>query len=422
MDNIPLVVSVLSGVALVVGLAAESALSNYSHSKLERMLQGDDRLRRITSHLKRFDSFALSFSLFNALMTVLFVGAAFGHMQGEADWQQSIGTFLAIFCALGFGLYGLVRGVVALLAERTLVRLMGFIVVIGTMMTPISSPLRAICGFLGRLMGAAPEATEEEEAMEEILDAVAEGEAEGVLQETAADFIENIIEFKDRVVREVMTPRTSVNCISADESFDAALKVIRDASHSRFPVYVENRDNISGILYVKDLLRNISALEDGSVTLSEISRKPVFVPETKKVSDLLQEFQQAKVQIAIVIDEFGGTSGLVTVEDIVEEIVGELEDEFDEDTPRNTIHHISENIVELDAAIEIEFLNEQLGVSIPEAGDYETLGGFLSSALGKVPSTGENVGLDGLLFDVTEADERRVKRVRLTFQLHEKGA
>lgn len=414
LDNLPLVVSVLSGIALVVGLAAESALSNYSHSKLERILAGDDRLRGITSHLKRFDSFALSFSLFNALMTVLFVGSLFAVVRGDEAWRDERWPFVVIFLALGFGLYGLVRGVVALLAEATLIRLMGFIVFIGTVMTPVASPLKATCAFVGRLLGAEPEGTDEEEAMEEILDAVAEGEAEGVLEEAAADFIENIIEFTDRVVREVMTPRTSINCLEADSPFEVAIEIIRDGSHSRFPIYEENRDNISGILYVKDLLRNLKDLESGKKTLSDVARKPVFVPETKKVSDLLQEFQQAKVQIAIVIDEFGGTSGLVTVEDIVEEIVGELEDEFDEDTQKNAIHHVGENVVELDAAIEIEFLNEQLGVAIPEAGDYETLGGFLSSALGKVPSEGENVGIDGLSFDVTEADERRVKRVRLT--------
>ncbi len=414
MDNIPLVVSVLSGVALVVGLAAESALSHYSHSKLERMLAGDDRLRGITSHLKHFDSFALSFSLFNALMTVLFVGSLFAVVRGEESGSSDIGAFIVIFLVLGFGLYGLVRGVVALLAEATLVRLMGFIVFIGTVMIPVSSPLKGACSFVGRLLGAEPEGTDTEEAMEEILDAVAEGEAEGVLEEAAADFIENIIEFTDRVVREVMTPRTSIHCLAADSTFEVAMEAVREASHSRLPLYEENRDNIMGVLYVKDLLRNLKELEAGEKTLTDVARKPIFVPESKKVSDLLQDFQQAKVQIAIVIDEFGGTSGLVTVEDIVEEIVGELEDEFDEDTQRNAINRLGENVVELDAAIEIEFLNEQLGVAIPDDGDYETLGGFLSSALGKVPSEGENVDLDGISIDVTEADDRRVKRVRLT--------
>ena len=411
MDILPLVVSILSAGGLILGLAAESALTSYSHNKLERLLGDEERHARVSAKLKNYDLLVLTLGFYNTFMTVLLVMSIHTAWRGLAADRTELIVFAVTFAILGIGLYGLLRCIVAQVAERTLVLLLEFIAMIGRVLGPVARSVQVVAGAVAHLIGAEKEPVDD--AVEDILDAVAEGEAEGVLEERDADLIEKIIEFKDSVVREVMTPRTQLACIEKDARFDDVVALIAEHGHSRIPVFDGNRDNIVGIVYVKEVLANVDAVRNGTSAIAALMHKPVFVPETKNVSDLLHEFQQARVQIAIVLDEFGGTSGLVTVEDIVEEIVGELEDVADGADGVNEIARLDENEVELDAQIDIDYLNEQLNLSIPDDGDYETLGGFLSATLGKVPKKGENVVLDGVSFEVTDADERKVKRVRL---------
>lgn len=224
--------------------------------------------------------------------------------------------------------------------------------------------------------------------------------------------IEKIMEFRDVQVNEVMTPRTDLFCIEVETTMEETLKIAKRTSHSRIPVYSGNRDTIVGILYLKDLLRRIDNGNLASVTLREIMRKPLFTPETKFISDLLREFQASKIHIAIVVDEYGGTSGIATIEDLLEEIVGEIQDEYDaeEEVP---LKRIAEDTVDVDAKFHIDELNRELGLDLPEGDGFETLGGFVFSQLGKVPRVGDNFRHGPVEFTVLDADERRINRLQL---------
>lgn len=408
-DGLALALTLASGGLSALAIAADAALQHYSHSKLEKRVEDSERLQALALRLKDFDALALSLSLFQALCAVGFLGSL-------AVWRgiesaSLLPTFLMALGVYVIALQGLLRAVVARAAESVLLALMGFIEIVHRSLAVIRVPVSFIGYALGRSFGAPVMTTEQEEAVEDILDAVAEGEAEGHIEEGAADFIENIMEYKDRIVREVMTPRTAMVCAPRDATVDEVLALVAEHGYSKLPIYGDNRDDVVGVVFLKDLVR---AGERGSVPAESFARKAFFVPETKKISELLREFQGQKSQIAIVLDEFGGTSGLVTVEDIVEEIVGELEDEFDAVDDGEGIRRLDDRNYEIDAKTPIDTINELLPVAIPEDGEYETVGGFLAAKLGKVPETGEQFEMEGLEFVVTAADERRVDRVKIT--------
>lgn len=252
------------------------------------------------------------------------------------------------------------------------------------------------------------EVDDKEEARDEILSAALAGENEGVIDEATKDVIENLIEFRDADVSEVMTPRIDIVSVDKDDDFESMLAVILEHERSRIPVTEGSLDKIVGVLLVKDLLR---AVHDRSIEPTSLIRKAHFVPETKRVADLLKELRHKKVHMAIVADEYGGTAGLVTIEDLIEEIIGEIDDEHDkeEGVP---LRRLSENLVDADAKTRIDQLNEEFAnIKIPEDEDVETLGGFIALRLGRIPAQGDRVELNGASFEVTEADERRVTRV-----------
>lgn len=256
----------------------------------------------------------------------------------------------------------------------------------------------------GRWQSDLPFVTEEE-----ILTLVDAGEEEGVIEQDEKQMIASIFKLDNTLVREVMVPRIDMVTLQDDAPLSHALEVVISAGHSRIPVYKDNIDNIAGLLYAKDLLE-VWRDRKHDVDLAAILRPPLFVPETKKLDDLLKELQQTKVHLAIVVDEYGGTAGLVTIEDVVEEIVGEIQDEYDDE---ETVYRaISEDEFEVDARIDMDDLNEVLGSDLPtELGD--TLGGFIYSQLGKVPSPGEEVVADGLRFEVLSVDEQRIEKIRI---------
>jgi CBS domain containing-hemolysin-like protein len=251
---------------------------------------------------------------------------------------------------------------------------------------------------------------------EEILTAVEEGEREGVLLKSELSMIEAIIRFRDRSVSEVLTPRTEIVALEIGTAIPECVRVAQDCGHSRIPVYRDNKDAIVGILYVKDLLKFWDERDD-EFRLEDVIRKAHFVTETKKVSELFQEFKTQRFHIAIVQDEFGGTSGLITIEDIVEDILGEIEEEFHSGDEPQRLVRLRDDLFEIDARFPVDEFNAELGaelsVHIPEDGGVETLGGFLFSSMGKLPEPGETHRFGPLRFEVLEADERMVKRLRI---------
>ena len=296
-----------------------------------------------------------------------------------------------------------------------------------------ASFVRAASGILG---GEAPR-TSSDILEEEILSAAEEGEREGLLASPEIDMIESIIAFGNVEVSEAMTPRTEMVCLDLDDPLEENLRTAIECGHSRIPVYRGTKDNITGILYVKDLLRYWPGLravaerprsDDGRATanggfpfrLEDLVRKPHFVPLVKKIGELFQEFKTQRFHIAIILDEFGGTLGLITIEDIIEEIVGEITDEH-EKVGKPRLKRLGPNAVEVDASVRIADLNDQLGIDLPEGEAYDTVGGFLSSHMGKIPGPGEAFEHDSVRFEVTSADARRIRRLRLTWSEKAEG-
>ena len=237
------------------------------------------------------------------------------------------------------------------------------------------------------------------------------GEAEGILEEEEGELIHSIIEFGDTCVNEVMTPRPDIVAIAAEATVREAREIMIESKYSRLPVYREQIDNVEGTIYVRDLLQRwAEGDEDGSI--SPLVRPVYFIPETKPVSDLLKEMQKANAQVAMVIDEYGGVSGLVTVEDILEEIVGEIEDEDIAGEELKEIVEHEDGGYEVTGSTEIGKIERLFDMEI-EADDFTTIAGLVINESGKVPEAGEQLHFRGLQVEVLEADERRINRLRV---------
>ena len=223
--------------------------------------------------------------------------------------------------------------------------------------------------------------------------------------------IENVLELSDSAADEIMTPRTDIIAIEVNSDLNSILETITTAGHTRLPVYEENIDNITGFIYAKDLLSHIGK-DTADFKLRDKLRQPYFVPETKPLRELLHEFQNRKQHIAVVLDEYGGTAGIVTIEDILEELVGEITDEYEEKPPK-PIKRIDKNTLVIDARTYIDDLNDQCQLNLPEDEDYDTVGGFVFSHLGYIPKTGEIFDYEDLRFTITSAETRRIKRLKI---------
>ncbi|MGE4601417.1 MAG: hemolysin family protein [Planctomycetota bacterium] len=301
------------------------------------------------------------------------------------------------------------------IGDRIVVRLIPVLDALEKLLSPVTASFRAARRALLRLIGGRADRSDQDLAEAGIRAAVALGEREGLLEQGEKSMIESVLQFCDAEVVEVMTPRTDMVCFEASDTVEEAIPKAIACGHSRIPIYRKDVDEIIGVLYVKDLLRY--AADEGlrSLRIEKVVRKIHFVPETKELNDLLGEFRSERFHIAVVLDEYGGTSGLVTIEDILEEIVGEIEDEYDT-AGRDQIRKIDDLTWDLDGRTSILDVNKSLGARIPESDDYETVAGFLFSALGHIPREGEELGTDRVLFKVTRADDRKIKRVRARVQ------
>tara|TARA_B100000085_G_C18524959_1_gene505369 strand:+ start:105 stop:1361 length:1257 start_codon:yes stop_codon:yes gene_type:complete len=274
------------------------------------------------------------------------------------------------------------------------------------------APLRWVANGVVRLVGAdLPNGfTDGEVSEEELLAFAEEAAASDAINEDERHLIEQVIEFGDTVTHEVMIPRPDIIAVNEHASIEEAIDLVIGKGFSRLPVFQDNIDDIVGIVYSKELMR---ALRDGdkSQTVNQIMRHPIFVPESKKISQLLREMQAEKSHIAIVIDEYGGTAGLVTLEDLIEEVVGEIVDEFDIEPPM--IERLSNGNLRVNGRANLDDLDAILDIDLPE-GDWSTVGGLIFNTLGHVPQIGETVELNGHHFLVERIQGRRIARVLFT--------
>ena len=254
---------------------------------------------------------------------------------------------------------------------------------------------------------------------EQLLKSIEHSQREGGIPAEAAEMLENVVEFRTTDVGEIMTPRTDVEGIELTDDLQEIRKFVLECGRSRIPVYTENIDHILGILYVKDLVAFFGADANG-FNLRNIVRQPIVVPDTKPVQELLVDFQQSEVHMAVVIDEYGGTAGIVTIEDVIEEIVGEIRDEHDDaaaDVPK--LVKINDGLIEVDGRYNIDDLNDELSLQLPEDEEYDTLAGFVLAQLGHVPVIGEVLDMKEIRFKTLEASATQIKRLSIEYSLHE---
>lgn len=243
-----------------------------------------------------------------------------------------------------------------------------------------------------------------EKEIEQLID---EGEERGLISEDEGEMIQGIFSFRDTIAREIMVPRTDAVYARSDCKITDIIQLILQSGHSRIPIYHDSIDNITGTLHAKDLL-DYWGKED--VDVSSIVRPPYFIPETKKISEVLKDLRGNKSHMAIVIDEYGGTAGILTLEDIIEEIIGEIMDEYDAE--ENLIVEQDDHSISVNARLDTEDLEDHLDIELPE-GEFESVGGFVISLLGRVPAVGETVRFQNLEMEIEAANNRKIERIKI---------
>jgi magnesium and cobalt exporter, CNNM family len=303
-------------------------------------------------------------------------------------------------------------------AERFALTLAAPVDVLGRILGPVVAFLTGTTRWVTRLLGA-DVSTEAQITAEELRLIVERGGEQGILEAEEEQMINAVIELGDRRLHEVMVPRIAIVSLPASATIDEAIDLLVEEGHSRVPVYETSNDEIVGILYAKDLLPFLKSGSASRPALRSLLRTPVFVPESMSIDDLLHEFQRRKVHIAIVLDEYGGTAGLVTIEDLLEEIVGEIQDEYDEEEP--LVERIGDDRARIDGRASVEDLLDLWDIKTPleDDSEYDTVGGLVYHRIGGVPTPGDEIRVDGLRLTVESTDGRRVGKVMV---VHERPA
>lgn len=286
-------------------------------------------------------------------------------------------------------------------------------------LTFVAAATRPVVKFLSlstngvlRIMGIDPHADEETVTEEEIRMMVDVGGEKGVIEDSQKEMIDNIFEFDDIDVADIMTHRTDMVCVDVEEGLSEAVKLSIENGFSRIPVYEEDPDNIIGIIYVKDFLKYVGTSLPKTKSIRDIMREAYYVPETKRCGELFSEMTEKRVQMAVVVDEYGGTAGIVTLEDVLESIVGNIQDEYDQESDEFSI--IDDKTFTVDGITDIEEVEEHIGKTFPE-GDYDTIGGYIISVLGFLPQDGEmnEVTFENIRFTVLNVEDRRIGKVKV---------
>ena len=295
-------------------------------------------------------------------------------------------------------------------SEKVAFKSVGILLFINSIMKPFVKVLSFSTNIVLRIFGIDPNEQDEEVTEEEIRLMVDAGEENGVLEESQKEMINNIFEFEDAVVAEVMTHRTDIEAVEITDSIEDVVKIAVEKGFSRIPVYEDELDNIVGILYIKDLLSYVGKSVPQGKKISKLMREVNFVPESKKCGDLFEEMTEKHIHMVVVSDEYGGVAGVATIEDLIESIVGNIQDEYDMEDEEAI--QLNETTFELDGTADIEEVEETLEITFPE-GEYETIGGFIMSEIGHIPTEDEEavVEFSGYRLTVKEVDERRIERV-----------
>ena len=403
---------------------SEFSIIASSRSRLKRLAKGGDRAAerayQIHSHPESF--------LATVQLGITFVGIMAGVFSGmtivtyvarilqkvpfsfvaDSAWPVASVLVAATITLLAVIMGELVPKYIALSQpEKIAAKISGVISVFTAIGFFLVKALTGTAKTITRLFGF--RTTESKSLNEEEIDLlIAEGREKGLFDATEQELIHSVFDFSDTIARQAMTPRTDIVGINIDDDPQKIVETITTYGYSRYPVYKETLDRIVGIIYTKDIIKYLQHSE--LIVINDIIRKPLFVPDSMKLNVLLKTFQQKRVHVAIVLDEFGGTAGLITLEDLLEEIVGEIQDEFD--TEKRPFVLKSENVAFVAGSLRVDELNDQFGTELPE-GDPDTVAGLVIEQLGRPAQKGEQVVIDNVRFTVLEVSGTRLKRLRV---------
>jgi len=407
---------------LAAGFAVLRAALLHTHEGrlLARLESGGSR-DRLARALRRVESLATSAGIFEVLCELAFALILLRHLAGAGPVDaRSLLLTLAIAGPLVVTVSQALPTVLALrIGDRLLLAILPAFHVMQMPLAWLVRAIEALSRVMMRVVGLRSDPAYSRRIVEGLRNVIEDSEISGDLDASEREMIGNVIDFRDVAVSAVMTPRTEVHAIGIDEGLRAAADEMAACGHSRIPVYQGSLDRVVGVITARDvLLQTGKGGPDGP--LRAILRPAHFVPETKRVTELLAEFRREKVKLAIVLDEYGGTAGLVTLGDIVEEIVGEIRDEFDEEAPPR-FKPLQDGRIEVDAGLRVSEVNAELRTDIPEDEDYETLAGYVLAELGHFPRRGEGFTAHGARYTVVEASDRRVIRVAILAAPQEAG-
>ena len=403
-----LLICLLTGASLFFALN-NLALRTFSRVKLQEAFKAVNKADMVEPFIENVEKLILTSSLFLLITNISILLTLFALLSAKS-YILAFVIALLIFAVFTLAIPHSWAGHSG---EKILPRTCKLLEVFACAIAPVLFVFNFHDRLVRRLAGvteATPDQTQDQ-IQEEILSVVEQGKIEGAVDAEEMEMIENVLELGDTTAEEIMTPRTDVIAVKVDDDLATILEIISQAGHSRIPVYEENIDKIIGLIYAKDLL-DLIGKSAGDFNIRQKMRQAYFVPETKPLKALLHEFQTQKLHLAVVLDEYGGTAGIVTIEDVLEELVGEIVDEYEE-TPPAPIKKLSDTTIEADARTYIDDLNDQFGLNLPEEEDYDTLGGFVFSHLGYIPKTGETFDHEDVKFTITAAEARRIKRVRI---------
>lgn len=410
---------------------SEIAIISLNDNKIEKMAnEGSKKAKQILKLTRNSSSFLSTIQIGVTLagfLTSASASQSFVDMLSGAILQTSIKVHIPAGVINSFSLFiitvimsyfSLVLGEIVpkkigmYAPEKVSLAVVGFLNFFSKLTKPFVKVLSLSANGVVRLMGIDPNANLESVTEEEIRMMVDVGGEHGVIEDVQKEMINNIFEFDDIDVGDIMTHRTDMAAVEADDPLQEVIDIAIDEGYSRIPVYDDDPDNIIGIVYIKDLLKFIGNDLPEDKKLRDFMRSAYYVPETKRCGELFKEMTASHVQMAVVVDEYGGTAGIVTLEDLLESIVGNIQDEYDNE--EEEISRINETTFTIDGITDIEEVDELVGAKIPQ-GDYDTLGGFIISNLGFLPKDGEmnEVVYENLRFTVLNVEERRIGKIRV---------
>lgn len=405
---------------LVSGIfsATETALTAFRSIHLEKIEQEDKKKGKLLKEwLKRPNDMLTALLLGNNIVNILATSLATAFISSYLS-NKGIGNSknVAIFTSTAvMTIVILIFGEITpkIIAKNNSTKISKLVITPIFYLTKITSPIIWILSQISKLIGRVIGIDIKDKTImiteQDILSYINVGEAEGIIESEEKNMIESMVSFGETSAKEVMTPRTSVFAIEGNKSINDVWQDIIGLGYSRIPIYKDVMDEIIGILYIKDIL---VALKEGKCDkpLKDFIRTAYFVPETKSIIKILEDFKSQKVHMAIVIDEYGGTVGVVTIEDLIEEIFGEIRDEYDNDDEK-VIKSKENNTFEVDAILDIETINKELNIELPESEDYESLGGLIMNELDEIPKVGDSVSINDVELKVIEIEKMRITKV-----------